>query len=122
MTVHSLSVTFLGFSEASSTMQTVTLSTTAETIVDTSIYFPATLSDSGAALPPVAFAVGGGFRVLDPSTGDASSIGALVVQNTVDQSTPRQWITRLVFPPQASSVQVWVQSVAVFALYSGGAP
>ena len=120
MTYWTLSSSFMGFTEVQATNQTVTLSSSSDTVVDIEIDGPSTSNASNSYLAPNALAISGGFRVCDYSTGLVTSVGALVAQSTTDPADPSKWFIRLIFPPDATTPTLIVKAWGVFAVYSGG--
>lgn len=114
-----LSSTFMGFTEVQAPNQTVTLSTTAPTIVDIQIDGPPT-TNNGPGLAPNVLALSGGFKLADPVTGNTIDVGAAVAQNNTDPVHPASWFIRLVFPPQPTAITFLAEAWGIFAIYSGG--
>ena len=113
-------ISFVGFTEVQASNQTVSLSTTSDTVVDIQIDGPSTGNQSNASLAPNAIALSGGFRVCDPNSGNVTSVGAHVAQSTTDPSHASSWLIRLVFPPQGSATSVLIKAWGIFAVFSGG--
>lgn len=118
-TYWNLSSTFVGFTEVQPDNQTVSLSTTTDTVVDIEIDGPPT-GNNADLLTPQTLAISGGFRVCDPGTGNVTNVGAHVAQSTTDPTHPSSWFIRLVFPPQASATTVLIKAWGIFAVFACG--
>lgn len=112
VSTHVMSQTVAGFLSAQDQVS-ATLSATSDTVVDVQVYLS---SSSGNAPNPVA--VAGGFKVIDPTTGNLVNYESTVVQNTADPAQPLAWNVRIVFAPQASAPSVLVRVTATFMCFT----
>jgi hypothetical protein len=115
MSLWQLAATVAGLARVSE-QTTVTLSATADTVVDLEISLT---TDSTALNPQNPTVISGGFHILDPTSGNPLSFGADVVRNAQHQSDFYKWQIRLVFGPQSGAPSVLVRGYAIFATYGG---
>lgn len=116
-----MSSTFTGFVMATGFSPTVTLSTSAPTVVDLAVPAPSGgVAQAGELYPPRALAVSGGFNVVDPATGAQLDVGALVASSGTEPGSMTTWNSHIIFPPQATATTVLVQGFATFAMFSPG--